>query len=356
MNSLTLAAPREHVHKRTITEYHDISAFERLAQEWDELTTLSATSSPFLTRQWQKNWWNCFHHHRALRILTIDDENGRPCGIAPLYTHEKEGAHTLMLLGSRDLCDYLDFIVAPSREAYFYHTLLSHLASSTPTPAALCLNSIPHSSPTLHYFKDFAHRRGYTLEIHVEDTSPSLPLPSTFESYLTSLSQKNRHEIRRKTRKVTRGKVLTFKKIDNPSQLVSTMPSFLRLFRASAGEKSTFLTSQRERFFLTIAEECSRLGWIELFALSLDAEEVAYLFCLHYQDTLYLYNSAYDPTYAFLSPGIVVLTYCLEDAINRGIKQFDFLRGSEPYKYHFGAHDHALYTLTLHLPGEKRYA
>ena len=57
--------------------------------------------------------------------------------------------------------------------------------------------------------------------------------------------------------------------------------------------------------------------------------------------------SAPDHTRLGLDYGLML------DAINRGIKRFDFLRGNESYKYHFGAQDHNLYTLTLCLPGER---
>jgi CelD/BcsL family acetyltransferase involved in cellulose biosynthesis len=131
-------------------------------------------------------------------------------------------------------------------------------------------------------------------------------------------------------------------------------PRFIALFRKTAPHKDTFLTPEREQFFLSVAEEFSRRAWLELFVLSFDQKEVAYLLSFLYNETLYLYNAAYDPDYSSLSPGIVAITYCLEDSISRGIKRFDFLRGDETYKYRFGAHDNHLYRLTVNLLGEKK--
>jgi hypothetical protein len=39
------------------------------------------------------------------------------------------------------------------------------------------------------------------------------------------------------------------------------------------------------------------------------------------------------------SPGIVFESYCLQEALRRGARVYDFLRGTEPYKYRFGAVD-----------------
>ncbi len=336
-----------------ITEYHDSSAFDILSQPWEHLITLSSINTPFLTWQWQKLWWSNWNQNRHLRIVTLSEENGRLCGIAPLYSEETQEGQKLKLLGSSDLCDYLDFIVAKGEETRFYHTFFSYLTSSFAEETTLCLNSLQQYSPTLSFLKSIAHNKDYNIDINLEDTAPSLDLPSNFESYLKRLTKKDRHEIRRKMRRAEKGAKITFGMVDHPSQVMQKMPHFITLFRKSAEKKNNFLNELREKFFLALADEFSRMGWLEIFTLSFDEMEVAYLFCFNYQDTLYLYNSAYDPNCYNFSPGIVAITYCLEDSINRGIKQFDFLRGNESYKYHFGAQDQNLYTLTLCFPGER---
>jgi len=354
MNTLAKATKNKGEHNLVVAEYHNPSVFDILAQQWNHLITLCPTTTPFLTWQWQKIWWNHHNQGHRLRIITVSAKNGRLCGIAPLYSEEKNGEQKLMLLGSADLCDYLDFIVVKGEEEYFYYTLLSYLTSTATEKTTLCLNSIIHHSPTLHYFKETAYSKGYILNLYLEDTAPSLNLPSNFESYLKWLTKKDRHEIRRKIRRAEKESKIDFKRIHHPPQIMHKMPSFLNLFSKSAGEKREFFNRQREMFFLTLAQEFSGMGWLELFTLSFDEKDVAYLLCFNYHDTIYLYNSAYDPIYSTFSPGIVAITYCLEDAIKRGIKRFDFLRGNEAYKYHFGAQDQNLYTLIIHLHREKR--
>ena len=58
----------------------------------------------------------------------------------------------------------------------------------------------------------------------------------------------------------------------------------------------------------------------------------AALFCLEYGDTVGLYNSGFDPEARALSPGVVLIARTIEDAIARGFRRYDFLRGEEPYK------------------------
>jgi CelD/BcsL family acetyltransferase involved in cellulose biosynthesis len=54
---------------------------------------------------------------------------------------------------------------------------------------------------------------------------------------------------------------------------------------------------------------------------------------------MYLYNSAYDPNYSYLSAGLLSKVLCIRESIRRGMKKWDFLKGAEPYKYHIGGRE-----------------
>jgi CelD/BcsL family acetyltransferase involved in cellulose biosynthesis len=53
----------------------------------------------------------------------------------------------------------------------------------------------------------------------------------------------------------------------------------------------------------------------------------------------YYYLGGFDPEAAKVSPGTLVVAHAIEEAIREGACEFDFLRGQEPYKYKWGAHD-----------------
>jgi CelD/BcsL family acetyltransferase involved in cellulose biosynthesis len=58
--------------------------------------------------------------------------------------------------------------------------------------------------------------------------------------------------------------------------------------------------------------------------------------CFDYNETRYLYNSGYDPAYSNLSVGLLSKVYSIKDAIEGRMKQYDYLKGAEVYKYHLG--------------------
>ncbi|MFQ5814423.1 MAG: GNAT family N-acetyltransferase, partial [Anaerolineae bacterium] len=77
-------------------------------------------------------------------------------------------------------------------------------------------------------------------------------------------------------------------------------------------------------------------------------EKAATMLNFDYRDSILVYNSGYNPRkYARLSPGIVLLSYCIQWAIESGRAKFDFLRGDEEYKYRFGAQPTEIYRLLI---------
>jgi CelD/BcsL family acetyltransferase involved in cellulose biosynthesis len=63
------------------------------------------------------------------------------------------------------------------------------------------------------------------------------------------------------------------------------------------------------------------------------------LYGFWWQDTFAAYQSGWDPRFARHSMGSVLVLHALERAAEEGAHTFDFLRGTEPYKYRFGARD-----------------
>ena len=65
-----------------------------------------------------------------------------------------------------------------------------------------------------------------------------------------------------------------------------------------------------------------------------------------YNQKILVYNSGLMPQEnAHLSPGIVLLSYNIRDAIAHKREVFDFLRGNETYKYRMGAVDTKVFKL-----------
>ncbi|MGE5663197.1 MAG: GNAT family N-acetyltransferase [Deltaproteobacteria bacterium] len=47
---------------------------------------------------------------------------------------------------------------------------------------------------------------------------------------------------------------------------------------------------------------------------------------------------------------MVLVARCIEDAIGEGMREYDFLRGRERYKYDLGGRDRIVFRATVRLP------
>jgi CelD/BcsL family acetyltransferase involved in cellulose biosynthesis len=102
-----------------------------------------------------------------------------------------------------------------------------------------------------------------------------------------------------------------------------------------------------EAYFLANAQAMLQAGWLWLSFLEVNGRRVAGTFAYDYNGTVALYNSGYDPAYSYLSVGLLAVVFCLQEAVLAGRRCFDFLQGSEPYKYDLGGRDLAVYNIKV---------
>jgi len=309
---------------------------------WNGLLDRSKLPSVFLSWQWQTQWAQAFARDRRLHLLSVSDEDGGLTGLLPLY---EEQAATLRFLGGVDVSDYLDVIVAAGREEEVWHALLQHRATES---VEWDLHAIRATSLTLSLVPALAPAYGLQVSTTVEERCPVLPLPETWDDYLARLSRKDRHELRRKMRKLERELPgATVRSHHGHEGWDEALSRFLRLHRLSKVGKARFMDERMDRFFRDATGALAAAGWARLWFLECAGAAVASFLCLEYAGTVGLYNSGFDPAHAGLAPGIVLLAHVIRDAIDRGIPTFDFLRGDEPYKQGFGPIPEDLYNVRI---------
>jgi CelD/BcsL family acetyltransferase involved in cellulose biosynthesis len=252
----------------------------------------------------------------------------------------------MTFVGEKDLSDYFDFLVPEGNERTFYSALCDLLADPKLDWKLLNLPSLREDSPTLEYLPALAEERGLKVEIEKDATTPVAQLPSTWDQYMAGLRKKDRHELRRKLRRLERADSPHHYVCVKAESLADGMEDFFRLLRASSEEKAEFLTPGRERFFIDIAEELFRRDQFKLYFLEVSGERVACCICFDYGESYLLYNSGYDPSYSRLSVGLLNKALSIQTAIEEGRRSFNFLKGNERYKYDLGAQDVAVYDLT----------
>jgi CelD/BcsL family acetyltransferase involved in cellulose biosynthesis len=312
---------------------------EGLEPEWRVLLPQTSANMVFVSPTWLRVWWQEFGAGRELLLLSVRRE-GELVGVAPLMRDDD----CLCFAGDTQICDYMDVVAAPGEAEAVVSAVLRSLGEEP--WRELVLWAVPEGSPTLDALKAAAPALDFRVDIEPEDVCPRLKLPATWELYLAGLRKKDRHELRRKLRKLSQGGDVRLETIAQPADVEAALDDFLRLHRSRA-DKAAFMTEEMARFFRVIVAALAAEAQVELIFLSLGGVRVAAVLCFCDSDESLLYNSGYDPDYAYLSVGLLSKALALRKAIEEGKRRFDFLRGPEPYKYDLGATDRSVYRCTV---------
>jgi CelD/BcsL family acetyltransferase involved in cellulose biosynthesis len=311
------------------TDVHD--SLEAVgADAWDALHAESRLRSPFLSWTWQREWVAVFAEGRRLELRRVVDGTGRLVGLLPLV---QIGPDRWLLVGGADVSDYLDLIALRDHEEEAWAALLSARAAD---PAVWELHAVPAASPTVTAMPALAGAAGLEVTSSVEERCPVLTLPDSWDTLLASLSGKHRHEITRKLRRFEReapdGRVAWE---STPAGIERRLDDFLALHRRSREGKAKFMDARMEAFFRAAIPALAAREAVRLWLLEAGGEPIASFICLEWGDTVGLYNSGFSPGRAAVSPGLVLLSHVIRDAIARRRRRFDFLRGEERYKLEF---------------------
>ena len=319
--------------------YHrDFSELDSLA--WNRLLSESITNVPFLRFEYLEAWWATLGGGEwpgAELALISAGEAGELAGVAPLFMSERAGENTLLLLGSIEISDYLDLLVRPRDLPRFLPALLDYLVSDALPPWS-CLEwvNLPEDSPTLPLLEAEAARRGWTFSQEPFRPALYVPLPGDFEAYLMNIDKKQRHEIRRKMRRVEEsGQQVRWYIVSDEATLDSEAEACCHLM-AQDPSKQAFLTQTMRSQMKATIHAAFKAGYLQLAFLEVDGKKAAGYLNFDYDGRIWVYNSGLDLAFKELSPGWVLLGYLLQWANEHGKREFDFMRGDEDYKYKFG--------------------
>lgn len=319
-------------------------AFE--APGWRRLLERDPRAKVFATPEWNRVWWDEFGAGKRLQVVTFERQ-GEPLGIVPLYLKEEEGRRVLRFVGGIDLTDYLGPLCAPADRPEVARLLVEWLSD----PAQDWDVFDAHNLPVPDGFADAliaeADQAGFGYKVEEEETAAVLRLPDSFEDYLASLASKERHELKRKRRRIGRDYPDAQVRAATPETLSADMEIFIDMHRGAQGHKGHFMNPEVASFFHRMAREFDELGWLRLDFLEVANRPIAATFAFEVGDGYYLYNSAYEPDFKQASPGFILVAELIEDSIKRGLKKFDFLRGPERYKYQLGSEAVPLYNVEV---------
>ena len=289
---------------------------------WDSLNTQGVTS-PFLNSFVRESWFNIFGSDYDLMILNHSDQL-----LMPLKVKDKSGSW----VGSQDLFDFNDLIF---QEEIKQSLLVDLIFFSFQKCGINRLDffSIIQDSPLHKKLIEACRTLNFNLEVTFEDVSPVIKLPKTWNDYLMSLTKKNRHEIRRKMRRLEEAGDINIE-TTNTENLRERISIFFALMIENK-EKKKFLTSARKKFMSEIISDAIQNDYGDLNFLTLNGSYVAASFYFVQESKISVYNSGFDQSFSELSVGLLNHVLNIKKRIDT-FAEVDFLRGGENYKFRLG--------------------
>jgi CelD/BcsL family acetyltransferase involved in cellulose biosynthesis len=181
-----------------------------------------------------------------------------------------------------------------------------------------------------------------SIKISKQDQVVNLMLPESYEKYLAVLPRKKRHELKRKKVRFQEKYPQAVLRESKDSEIFET---FIKLHKTSDGDKGNFMNDEVAAFFSSLL---AMKGW-KIYYLEVDNAIAAC--CFVYEDEVgsYLYNSSKNNTFNEVNPGIIIIDKIIEQLISKEFTFFDFLKGTERYKFDLGGISTQLYDIEITL-------
>jgi CelD/BcsL family acetyltransferase involved in cellulose biosynthesis len=314
-------------------------------RDWSHLVSADPAGTFFHTPGFLKLYWEEFGEQPAGLLFAFGDEDDG--GQVAAVAFERIGS-TLRFLGGTEVTDYLGPVADPDAADTFGKELFAALARRDDWSEA-DLRGLAEDRAWLGVLEQGARAEGF--ETRVEDdqngVAPFLPLPGSYDEYLSALPAKLRHEIKRKARKLEAEAGAYSITVAHADTLVPYLDRFVELHRTSEGPKGVFMQPGMEIFFRRLGEAFLPRGIFSLVFIEIAGEKVAGTIGFRFEGTYSLYNSAFDRELRHLSPGMVLVAEDVRIAIEGGCSAFDLLKGDYEYKYRFGSYPRAVKRLIV---------
>jgi CelD/BcsL family acetyltransferase involved in cellulose biosynthesis len=346
------------------------SDFDSLEGEWGDLLADSHADPLFCSFPWMRTWWRAGQHAGKLRILCARDETGSLVGIAPMYLSsmtalelEKEMVGDVRLivptkggkydvlapLGNGEVCsDFTGFIAVKNRTDEIWSALYTTLHRKVRGFDIFNLRDTDERTPGLEGLQYAAmgarHSRYRTIY-----RAPYAPLPGTYDDYLNTLSKKSRYNARKKLKMISIYHKVEHSFHSDPETLDAAMDTFFALHAerwTADGLTGVFSTPTMAAFHKAMAKEGLARGWLRLGVMTIDGEPSFMTYAYQVGDRVYLYQQGSTVKYEKFNLGYAALGFAIQDACERGAKQYDFLRGEAEYKLHWAKESRQLIQFT----------
>lgn len=309
-----------------------------LEAAWTALLNRSPGHSVFQTFAWNVCWWNAFRGSHELFVV-LAHVGTDLVGIAPMMISRKKGpmgrvrSHVHFIGSINYASDYCDFITDPDVPLAL-HALLEEISVGSKGFHRIDLSNFPSHSPNRARILEYFEGRDARFTIDFQADAPVRILGDN----QADLKAANKSSLKRHTNYFAKSGELRFHHCGSEDEILGHLDLFFEQHksrRAQTGSPSQFLDPAQQVFYRELVRAAFRHGWLRFDVVLFNGAPLAFHFGFEYQRRFIWYKPTFDVQFASRSPGEVLIKFLLEDAIGKGLEEFDFTVGSEAFKYRF---------------------
>lgn len=321
----------------------DPAAIVEVEDTWRALAELRGNA--FLTPEWFRAWAQNRPSETSPVIAVARHLDGRLAGVLP-FTLDFGRRPRMLTFPAAHFGDRFGPAAAEGDEAAVASAAMRALADAQLDRYTLTLNNVePGASWWRAIQRASASQRAGILQQRSEQ--PYIDLEGLdWDSYLGTRSRKFRQGIRQSERRLEAGYDVDVRTATEKS-LAADLEHYFDLHERRWEERSSILSPAARAFLTSFAELAQGRGWLRLRILEIDGEPAAAFLGWRVGDRFTYYNGGFDPAWAELSVGRVLLARTVRRAIEEGATEFDMLLGDEAYKKRFCNNSRAVQTVVL---------
>lgn len=331
------------------------AALQNVEQIWNSLSAAARLPNIFTTFDWFRAWNQRAaefdpEHRRHPNVLVLR-AGDRVSGISPLIcrTVSRSGLAVRKIEFLESPADYNDLLLEEDPDQV--QAVIDHLQQTEADWDIVDLRSLRDTGNTISVLEVALSRSPLLHRTLPEASCPYLPIHSDASGIVERLSRSFRRTVRNQQHRLDRMSTegLRIRIIEHLESEPFLLEKFIALERQKRiqGKPVPPLFAGNQQVFQTLFDSLGPRGWLYAAVMELDDQVIAFQLGFRCGEALWDFSKAYEEAYSHLSPGTMLLPAILDYGFSHGYREYDFLRGEEPYKLRWSSGSHRTWRVII---------
>jgi hypothetical protein len=319
-----------------VTEITETNQFLNYENAWNKILEKSGESNIFLTWDFLFTMYSYFGDGKKLKILIAEDRD-QVIAIAPFNQCHYSFGRFFNYKVLRSLGYGADYtgIILTEKKLECLKSIFENLKDDDEWDFII-ISDLPETSSARELIP-LVGDAGPKFEFEQGKICPYITLPESNDLFLNSINHNLRKDLRRCLANLERDhKRVELKRYDELGSTKEGMEIFFKLHQNRWNSKfmeGIFSSKKVCDFYVDVAQRFSEKDWLALYFLMVDDEPVAVQYCAQYGQKMSYMLGGFDVEYSKYGVGNLITAKVIEVSIKKGIREYDFLKGDESYKF-----------------------